>query len=134
MAAQLPSGSADDEIAAHLFDVLDVHLSGLPAATRALVRSMLTAPTATTAMRDFLNERVANLARAMGGDDADLRAALTVSSLLGLTLTRHFFALDALADVSATQVEQVLQPWLTVGIAHVAAPSAEHSDQRVRGA
>ena len=124
MAAQLHGGSADDEIAAHLYDVLDVHLSGLPPATRALVRSMLTAPTATAAMREFLNERVANLARAMGGVDADLRAALTVSSLLGLTLTRHFFALDALAAVSDAQVEQVLQPWLTTGVNQSATPTA----------
>ena len=46
-------------------------------------------------MSAFLNERVANLSRAMGGDDADLRAALIVSSILGLTIARHFLKLDA---------------------------------------
>jgi hypothetical protein len=79
-------GEADpSEIGAHLHDVLDVRLAALPPETKALVRSMLTAPEATDSMRVFLNERVTNLSRAMGGDDADLRAALIVSSILGLT-------------------------------------------------
>jgi hypothetical protein len=46
--------------------------------SRALVRSMLTAPEAAASMRAFLNERVANLSRAMSGNNADLRAALIV--------------------------------------------------------
>jgi AcrR family transcriptional regulator len=116
MAAQLPGHSTGDAVTAHLFDVLDLHLSGLPPATYALVRSMLTTPAATEAMREFLGERIANLARAAGGPDAELRAALTVSSLLGLTLTRHFFKLDALAEVSAAQIEEVLRPWLTSSV------------------
>jgi hypothetical protein len=37
-------------------------------------------------MSAFLNERVANLSRAMGGDDADLRAAPIVNSILGLAI------------------------------------------------
>ncbi len=53
---------------------------------------MLTAPEAAAAMSAFLNERVANLSRAMGGEDADLRAALIVSSYLRAhrLLARHF--------------------------------------------
>ncbi len=76
--------------------MLDVRLAALPPETKALVRSMLTAPEAAASMSAFLNERVANLSRAMGGDDADLRAALIVSSILGLTIARHFLKLDAL--------------------------------------
>lgn len=112
IAVQLPSESDDDDVAGHLFDVLDVRLNGLPPETRALVRSMLTAPEATRAMRDFLNERVANLAGAMDGDDAELRAALAVSSILGLTIARHFLELDALTEISRDQIETILRPWL----------------------
>jgi AcrR family transcriptional regulator len=100
----------------HLFDVLDVRLGALPPETRALVRSMLTAPEATTAMKDFLDERVSNLAGATTGDDAELRAALAVSSILGLTIARHFLKLDALTEISAQQVEQILRPWVTAGL------------------
>ena len=48
--------AAPDEIAAHLHDVLDVRLGTLPPETKALVRSMLTAPEAAASMSAFLNE------------------------------------------------------------------------------
>ena len=92
------------EIEDHLHDVLDVRLGELPPETRALVRSMLTAPEAAASMSAFLNERVANLSRAMGGEDADLRAALIVSSILGLTIARHFLKLDAFAGASDAEI------------------------------
>ena len=82
----------------------------------ALVRSMLTAPEATASMSEFLNERVANLSRAMGGDDADLRAALIVSSILGLTIARHFLKLDALTSASDADIARVARPWVTTGV------------------
>jgi AcrR family transcriptional regulator len=115
MAIQL-ADAAPDEVAAHLHDVLDVRLGALPPETRALVRSMLTAPEAAAAMSAFLNERVANLSRAIGGDDADLRAALIVSSILGLTIARHFLALDAFTDASDADIARVARPWVTTGV------------------
>lgn len=116
IATQLHRESTDNDVAEHLFDVLDVRLNELPPETRALLRSMLTAPEATKAMRDFLNERVTNLARASGGGDADLRAALTVSSILGLTIARHFLKLDALTEISEPQIQTTLRPWLTAAL------------------
>ena len=104
------------EVQAHLHDVLDVRLAALPPETKALVRSILTAPEATETMRAFLNERAANLSRAMGGDDADLRAALIVSSILGLTITRHFLQLDALTTASDADIARVARPWITTGV------------------
>jgi AcrR family transcriptional regulator len=116
IATRLHRESTDDEVAQHLLDVLDVRLNELPPETRALVRSMLTAPEATSAMKDFLDERVVNLARAMDGGDAELRAALTVSSILGLTIARHFLKLDALTEISEEQIETTLRPWLTAAL------------------
>ena len=104
------------EIESHLHDVLDVRLGVLPPETRALVRSMLTAPEATESMRTFLNERVANLSRAMDGEDTDLRAALIVSSILGLTIARHFLELDAFAGATDTEIARVARPWVTTGV------------------
>jgi AcrR family transcriptional regulator len=116
--------AAPEEIEAHLHDVLDVRLGALPPGTKALVRSMLTAPEATASMSAFLNERVANLSRAMDGDDADLRAALIVSSILGLTIARHFLKLDALAGASDADIARVARPWVTTGVDPSAQPSA----------
>ena len=107
---------APGEIETHLHDVLDVRLTALPPETKALVRSMLTAPEAAASMSAFLNERVANLSRAMGGDDADLRAALIVSSILGLTIARHFLKLDAFTGASDADIARVARPWVTTGI------------------
>lgn len=116
VAIQLDHESSDGDVADHLFDVLAVRLNEPPPETRALVRSMLTAPEATAAMKRFLDERTLNLARASEDADAELRAALTVTNILGLTIARHFLKLDALADISPSQVETVLRPWLTAAL------------------
>jgi AcrR family transcriptional regulator len=118
------------EIEAHLHDVLDVRLAALPPETKALVRSMLTAPEAAASMSAFLNERVANLSRAMGGGDSDLRAALIVSSILGLTIARHFLKLDALTSASDADIARVARPWVTTGVD----PAEQHSQASARTA
>jgi AcrR family transcriptional regulator len=122
IAIELPGESTDEDVAAHLLDVLGVRLGELPAETRALVRSMLTSPAAASAMKDFLDDRVDNLAGAMGGDEVELRAALIVSSILGLTLGRHFLELDALKEISVDQIETTLRPWITAALGKSIAP------------
>jgi AcrR family transcriptional regulator len=118
------------EIEAHLHDVLDVRIADLPPETKALVRSMLTAPEAAAQMSAFLNERVANLSSAMSGEDADLRAALTVSSILGLIIARHFLKLDAFAGAPDADIARVARPWITTGVdpaAQQSRTSAQHA-------
>jgi AcrR family transcriptional regulator len=127
VAIQLDEAGTGD-IEAHLHDVLDVRLGALPPETKALVRSMLTAPEAAASMSAFLNERVANLSRAMGGADADLRAALIVSSILGLTIARHFLKLDALTSASDADIARVARPWVTTGVD----PAEQHSQPSAR--
>jgi hypothetical protein len=51
----------------------------------------------------------------MGGEDADLRAALIVSSILGLTIARHFLKLDAFTGASDPDIARVARPWVTTG-------------------
>ena len=107
--------ASEGDVDAHLQAVLDKRLAGLPPEMSALVRSMLTVPEATAAMRDHLDERAASLARALDGEEAQLRAALTVSSILGLTVARHFLRLRAFADASDEDIARVARPWLTTG-------------------
>jgi AcrR family transcriptional regulator len=101
----------------HLLDVLGVRLADLPPETRALVRSMLTVPEAEAQMRAFLEERIQNLAGSLGGDDAELRATLAVSSILGLTIARHFLRLPAFDRVSAEEMLRAAHEWITTGTA-----------------
>lgn len=111
VAVQLPSDDGGTA-AEHLLDVLAVRLDDLPPETRALVRSMLTVPEAAESMREFLDERVENLARSFDGEDAELRALLTVSAILGLTITQHFLHLRAFDDVSRESLLRAAQSWL----------------------
>lgn len=92
---------------------------------------MLTNPTAAEAVREFLNERVANLARDGTGPDAELTAALTVSTFLGLTVARHFLHLDAFEHATRQDVERVASQWLNLPAtpedsAETAAPGNDH--------
>lgn len=73
-----------------------------------------TNPTAAEAVREFLNERVANLARDDTRPDAELTAALTVSTFLGLTVARHFLHLDAFEHATKQDVERVASQWLNL--------------------
>jgi Tetracyclin repressor-like, C-terminal domain len=52
----------------------------------------------------------------MGGEDADLRAALIVSSILGLTIARHFLKLDAFTSAPDADIARVARPWVTTGV------------------
>ncbi|GAB3560704.1 TetR/AcrR family transcriptional regulator [Spelaeicoccus albus] len=111
VAVQLPSNNAD-VAADHLLEVLAVRLGELPPETRALVRSMLTVPEAEASMRQFLDERVENLAGSFDGDDAKLQALLAVSGILGLTITQHFLKLRAFDDVSSESLLEAAGGWL----------------------
>lgn len=99
-------------VPSHLAEVLNLRLRELPPATRALMRSMLTSPQAAAVMRDYLQERTANLAQTLDGDDSELRATVLVSSILGLTIARHFLELPALADLDDDQVAGIVDTWL----------------------
>jgi Tetracyclin repressor-like, C-terminal domain len=83
---------------------------------------MLTVPEATAAMKAHLDERVANLAAGIGGDDAELRAAIAVSSILGLTVARHFIELDALVAATDAELARVAGPAVIAGIGAATPP------------
>jgi AcrR family transcriptional regulator len=114
-AIQLPAGDPE-EAADHLADVLKVRAAALPPEMRALVRSMLTMPEASEAVRHHLDERIGNLAAGIGGPDAELRAAIAVSSILGLTVARHFLQLRAVSSASDDDLVRVASQALTAGL------------------
>lgn len=101
------------EVPDHLAEVLIARLHDLPPATRALMRSMLTSPEAATLMRDYLQERTTNLADALEGENAELRAALMVSSILGITIARHFIDLPTLRDVDEEVLASLTDVWFS---------------------
>lgn len=102
---------AASEVPAHLAEVLELRMQELPPPTRALMRSVLTSPEAAAVMRDYLQERVEDLVRASDREDAELRAAVVVSSILGLTIARHFIGISALEDLDGDRIAAVIEPW-----------------------
>jgi AcrR family transcriptional regulator len=114
-AIQLPPDEPE-EAADHLADVLRVRAAALPPEMRTLVRSMLTLPEASEAVRVHLDERINNLAAGIGGPDAELRAAIAVSSILGLTIARHFLQLRAVSTASDDDLVRVASQAISAGL------------------
>ena len=114
------------EAADHLTEVLNVRAAALPPEMRTLVRSMLTVPEAAEAVRRHLDERIGNLAAGIGGPDAELRAAIAVSSILGLTLARHFLELRAVSNATDDDLVRAATRALTAGLG--AARTGSHPD------
>ncbi len=114
-AIQLPAGGTT-ESADHLAEVLRVRAGALPPEMRSLVRSMLTTEEASEAVRHHLDERIHNLAAGIGGPDAELRAAIVVSSILGITLGRHFLQLRSVSSASDSDLVRVATKALTASL------------------
>jgi AcrR family transcriptional regulator len=63
-----------------------------------IVRAATAEPEAAALVRDFLTRNVITpIAARLGTDDADYRAALVMSQIMGFTLTRYVVGIDALA-------------------------------------
>jgi AcrR family transcriptional regulator len=79
----------------------------------ALLRNFLTHPEANRIMRDDVMCAVtADLARTIGGADAELKAALLLSCVAGMTLARYLLELPALAGADREDLERLLVPAL----------------------
>jgi AcrR family transcriptional regulator len=78
-----------------------------------LLRNFLTHPEANRIMRDeVLCSVIRDLARTIGGTDAELKAALVMSCVAGMTLARYVLELPGLAGASGADVERLLLPAL----------------------
>jgi AcrR family transcriptional regulator len=103
-----PPGEAAEQILA----VIAGRLVSEPAASLALLRSMLTNPEAAAAASDGIARYQAQIARAIPADDADLRAALISAITLGVTVSRHLIKISELATADPEQIISLLRPCL----------------------
>src|SRR4051794_20170185 len=79
----------------------------------ALLRNFLTHPEANRIMRDeVLCSLIRDLAHTIGGDDAELKAALLMSCVAGMSLARYVLELPGLAGADRNDVERLLLPAL----------------------
>jgi AcrR family transcriptional regulator len=78
-----------------------------------LLRNFLTHPEANRIMRDeVLCSLIRDLAGTIGGTDAEVRAALLMSTVFGMALARYVLELPGLAGADRADVERLLRPAL----------------------
>jgi AcrR family transcriptional regulator len=112
-AAPVPevSGTPTEAIEQILATLAD-RLASTPVASLALLRSMLTNPEAASVAGAGIARYEAQIAQAIPGDDADLRAAVISAVILGVTVSRHLLKSDELATADPAQVIRLLRPCL----------------------
>ena len=96
-----------------LHDVLAKFETDDREAAVALLRNFLTHPEANRIMRDeVLCSVIRDLARTIGGNDAELKAALLMSCVAGMALARYVLELPGLAGADRADIERLLTPAL----------------------
>jgi AcrR family transcriptional regulator len=101
-----PPGQPAEQILASLAS----RLASEPVASLTLLRSMLTNPEAATAASAAIARYQAQIAHAIPGDDASLRAAIISAITLGVIVSRHLIKSDELASADPAQVISLLRP------------------------
>ncbi|MEU0252799.1 TetR family transcriptional regulator [Streptomyces sp. NPDC006184] len=109
----LPAATGTDALVEQLLASLGLGLGGLPEGALAVMRSMLTDPAAADQVRDTLGRQIDTVAAALPpAADPELRAALAVSTLLGVTIGHQLLGLPPLKDAPADRTAALLRPAL----------------------
>lgn len=95
-----------------LLGILGVKMGEVSGTSLALLRSMLTYPEAAEQVKAANARQLDQISGVIAGEDAELRAALTVSTLLGVTIGRHLLELDVLRGASTEQIAELMKPCL----------------------
>ncbi|MFF4284352.1 MULTISPECIES: TetR/AcrR family transcriptional regulator [unclassified Streptomyces] len=106
-----PTTPDADALVDQLLATLGLKLGGLPEGTLAMMRSMLTDPAAAEHVRSALGRQINGIGAAMpAAEDPELRAALVVTTLLGVTIGHQLLGLAPLRDATADQIAALLRP------------------------
>lgn len=114
-----PAATGATDLADQLLATLGPKLGALPEGTLAMMRSMLTDPGAADQVRALLSRQTDAVVAAMPpAEDAELRAVLALTTLLGVTVGHQLLALPALRDAPVERIAALLRP----GISALAEP------------
>lgn len=116
-AAPIPAGAdgteaaGPDAVVEQLLTTMGLKLGGLPDGAVALLRSMLTDPAAADHARGTIGKQIAGIAAALGpGPDAELRAAVMIMAMIGVTVGHQLLEVDTLRDASPDRIAAALRP------------------------
>jgi AcrR family transcriptional regulator len=94
----------------HLLTTIGLKLDELPQASLAALRSALTHPDASVHVRDVLGRQIERIGAAIPAEDAQLRAGLIVTLMLGVSIQRHLIAVPPLDTAEAGKIIELLRP------------------------
>ncbi|MET7936934.1 TetR family transcriptional regulator [Streptomyces sp. NPDC005322] len=107
-----------EQVTERLLTSLGMKIGGLPEASLAMLRSMLTHPEAAETARAALNHQIEEVASAIAAttaasnEDARLRAALAITAMVGVTIGHQLLDLDDLRGASPDELAAALRPAL----------------------
>jgi AcrR family transcriptional regulator len=101
-----------EEVTEYLLTSLAAKLTEEPAATLAMLRSMLTHPEAAEEVRAAANRQERQLAAAIPAADSEARAGIIGAITLGTLIARHLLQLNGLSGASPAQITGLLRPCL----------------------
>ncbi|MEV2211204.1 TetR family transcriptional regulator [Streptomyces sp. NPDC050997] len=100
-----------DTLVDQLLASLGLKLGGLPEGTLAMIRSMLTDQAAADHVRVALGRQIDSVGAALpAAEDPELRAALVVTTLLGVTIGHQFLGLASLREAPVDRIATLLRP------------------------
>lgn len=108
--SEQPLTGDPERLAELALDMLGVKLGELPGDQPATLRAMLTHPETAAQVREELSRQIEQAGAAIPGGDAELRAALILSTLLGVMVGKHLLRLRALRDATPEQLTSILRP------------------------
>ena len=101
-----------EQVTEHVLTSLAAKLTEEPAATLAMLRSMLTHPEAAEEVRAAANQQERLLAASIAADDAEARAGIIGAITLGTLIARHLLQLNGLAATSPARITALLRPYV----------------------
>ncbi|WP_031513207.1 TetR/AcrR family transcriptional regulator [Streptomyces sp. NRRL F-5123] len=109
-----PAATGAEGLADQLLATLGPKLGALPEGTLAMMRSMLTDPGAADEVRARLSQQAEAVVAAMPpAQDAELRAMLALTTLLGVTIGHQLLGLPALRDAPTDRIAALLRPGIS---------------------
>lgn len=106
--AELPDDPT--ELTELLLSIVGVKFGQVSETALPLLRSTFTHPEATERMRDAMTRQVARVSAVISEEDAELRAALILAMLFGVSAGRNLIELEPLRSASSERITRLLRP------------------------
>jgi AcrR family transcriptional regulator len=106
----MPESQTLERLTEQLLDSIGVKLTGMPMVSLTMLRSMLTRSEVAAEVREALHREIKQVAEAVSGDDAQVRASLLIAVNLGVVIGKHLLELEPLRSTEPEKIVSMLRP------------------------